>query len=88
VENDYDERRIRPNGLEVRRRRHAQGWSRRHLIDAIAKAQTRATGVPETITPRLLSGIEEQDESIPYRTLCLVADGLDCDPVDILQRTS
>jgi transcriptional regulator with XRE-family HTH domain len=67
----------------VRRLRHEHGWSPRDLVDAIGCASERATGVRETITPNLLRGIEEKSEKIPYATLCLVADGLDCDPSDI-----
>ncbi len=81
---DDDLRRVRPNGQSVRRLRHAQGWSPRDLIQAIAEAQRTATGIAETIKPNLLSGIEERSEVIPYVTLCLVASGFDCDPVDLL----
>jgi DNA-binding Xre family transcriptional regulator len=79
-----DARRVRPNGLAVRRMRHDRSWSPRDLIDAVARASERSTGISETITPQLLSGIEEQCEAIPYATLCLIAGGLDCDPIDIL----
>jgi len=75
---------VRPDGLSVRRRRHDRGWSARDLIDAITNACERATGNRQSITPNLLTAIEEHSESIPYATLCLIADGLDCDPVDIL----
>jgi hypothetical protein len=54
------------------------------LIDAIGEASYRASGQRETITPHLLAGIEERNEAVPYDTLCLVAAGLGCDPVDIL----
>ncbi len=64
--------------------RHEQGWSRREFIDAISSASERASGIPETITPNILIGIEEHNEPIPYSTLCLIADGLDCDPADIV----
>jgi hypothetical protein len=83
---DEDARRVRPNGLAVRGLRHQRGWSPRALIEAIEAASRAATGIPESITPNLLEGIEERDEIIPYGTLCLVAAGLDCDPVDILGR--
>jgi hypothetical protein len=81
---DEDARRVRPKGLAVRGRRHRRGWSPRALIEAIEAASRVATGIPETITPNLLEGIEDRDEIIPYRTLCLVAAGFDCDPVDLL----
>ena len=54
------------------------------LVDAIANACERATGNRHTITPNLLKSVEEHGEVIPYRILCLIADGLGCDPVDIL----
>ena len=57
----------------------------RGLIDAIGEASLNSTGIRKTITPNLLSGIEDHNEAIPYETLCLVADGLRCDPVDILK---
>jgi transcriptional regulator with XRE-family HTH domain len=76
--------RVRPDGLAVRRRRHAQGWSARDLIEAVAEAQRIATGVAAWLTPDLLAGIEERNEVIPYATLCLLAAGFDCDPVDLL----
>jgi hypothetical protein len=74
---------VRPDGLSVRRRRHDQKWSMRQMVEAIAEASRVATGLPTTITPNLLMGIEEQNELIPYETLRLVARGLDCDPIDI-----
>jgi DNA-binding Xre family transcriptional regulator len=81
---EEQERRVRPNGLSVRRLRHEKGWSPRQLVDAIGVASERASGIRETITPNLLSGVEERWESIPRTTLRLIADGLDCDPADIL----
>ena len=74
---------VRPDGLTVRRLRHENGWSPRELVDAIGDASERASGIRETITPNLLIGIEEHSEKIPYATLCLIADGLDCDPAEI-----
>ena len=82
-----DDDRIRPvipAGLVVRRLRHERGWPPRELIFAIGEANYRASGQRETITPNVLSGIEERNEPIPYDTLCLVAAGLGCDPIDIL----
>ena len=75
---------VQPDGLSVRRLRHKRGWSARDLVNAIASACERATGIRQTITPNLLRAIEEHSEPIPYGTLCLVADGLGCDPVDLL----
>ena len=82
-----DDDRIRPvtpAGLVVRRLRHERGWPARALIFAIGEASYRASGQRETITPNVLTGIEERNEPIPYDTLCLVAAGLGCDPIDIL----
>jgi hypothetical protein len=75
---------VTPAGLVVRRMRHERGWPPRELIEAISEASLRASGLPETITPNLLAGIEERNEPVPYDTLCLLAAGLGCDPVDIL----
>ena len=85
---DDDETLVRPDGLSVRRRRHEQSLSPRDLVEAIAVAQERATGLRDTITPSLLAGIEERAERVPWATLRLVASGLDCDPVDILAPDS
>lgn len=75
---------VTPAGLVVRRLRHERGWPPRELIDAIGEANFRSSGLRETITPNLLAGIEERNEPVPYETLCLLAAGLDCDPIDIL----
>jgi len=76
---------VRPDGREVRRRRHDRAWSPRDLIAAIGDASERATGLRDTrVTPVLLQAIEERYESIPYETLDLIASGFDCDPVDLL----
>ena len=74
---------VRPDGQAIRRRRTEQGWPPRRLIEAIGRASQAASGIATTISPNLLLGIEDHDEAIPYETLCLVADGLRCDPVDI-----
>ena len=76
---------VRPDGQAIRRRRTEQGWPPRHLIEAIRRASEDATGIATTISPTLLLSIEDHCEAIPYETLCLVADGLRCDPVDILK---
>ena len=76
---------VRPDGQSIRRRRHEQGWPPRELINARADASLTASGIRKTITPNLLLGIEDHSEAIPYDTLCLVADGLRCDPIDILK---
>ena len=79
-----DGRPLRPDGLAIRRLRRDRGWSRRDLLEAIAEATLRETGVRETISSNLLEGIEEGDEPIPYSTLCRIASGLDCNPVELL----
>ena len=75
---------VTPAGLVVRRLRHDRGWPPRTLIAAIREAHFRSTGLNETITPNLLAAIEERNERVPYDTLCLVAGGLGCDPIDIV----
>ena len=84
LEGDEDQRWIVPDGLSIRRRRHQQRWSPRDFVEAVERAHFIATGLRETITPNLLQSIEEKNERIPYATLRLLADGLNCDPVDIL----
>lgn len=75
---------VYPDGGEVRRRRHENGWPPARLIATIEETHQKSTGLVATISPILLQGIEDNNEAIPYETLCLIADGLDCDPVDIL----
>ena len=83
-----DARPVRPDGLAVRGRRHALGWSVRDLIDAIGAAQEAATGLRETLAPTLLSSIEERDVAIPYATLRLIAAGLDCNPIELVAENA
>ena len=64
--------------------RHQRGWPPRELIAAIGEASFRARGLTPTLPTNQLVGIEERNEPISYDTLCLVAAGLGCDPVDIL----
>lgn len=78
------ERLVQPDGLAIRRRRHDHGWSPRDLIAAIANASFNASGLRKTLTPNQLEAIEERAERISYAALLLLADGLDCDPVDLL----
>lgn len=79
-----DDSPIVPDGLTIRRRRRRQGWSRRAFV-ARLRAHTEAiTGLPQTIPRSLLQGVEDENERIPYGTLCLIASGLDCNPVEIL----
>ena len=78
------ERLVRLDGLAVRRRRHDHGWSLRDLTLAIETASFDATGLRRTLTPNQLQAIEERGERVPYAALLLLADGLDCDPSDLL----
>lgn len=75
---------VLPDGRAVRRLRHERGWSPRQLVTAIGDASLRSTGLRDTITPNLLAGIEDRGERIAYDTLCLIAAGFGCDPVDLL----
>jgi hypothetical protein len=75
---------VRPQGGVIRKLRHERGWSPRALIDAVAEASRTATGIARTLTPNDLARIEDHDEPVPYEVLCLLADGFDCDPIDLL----
>ena len=74
-----------PDGLAVRRRRHERGWSHRQLIDEMEQRHFEATGLRATLTPSLLAGIEERCERVPYETICMLSDALDCDPIDLVK---
>lgn len=76
--------RVVPDGVQIRGLRREHGWSRRTLVARIAEASIRATGLRETISVSQLGGIEEVNEPIPYAMLCLVAAGLDRNPVELL----
>jgi transcriptional regulator with XRE-family HTH domain len=78
------ERLVRLDGLAVRRRRHDHGWSLRDLTSAIETASFDSTGLRRTLTPNQLQAIEERGERIPYASALLLADGLDCDPSDLI----
>ncbi len=78
------QRLVRLDGLAVRRRRHDHGWSPRDLLVAIEEACFNATGLRRTLTPNLIQSIEEREERIPYDELLLLADGLACDPSDLI----
>ena len=79
-----DEAPITPDGRRIQRMRRARGWSRRALLDAIAEASVRESGLRQTVSPDLLEGIEEANERVPYPTLCRIAAGLDCNPVELV----
>lgn len=79
-----DEAAVLPDGMTIRRRRRRHGWSRRDFVAVIARASESATGIAETIPPSLLQGIEEENEAVSYSVLCLIAGGLDCNPVELV----
>ena len=81
-----DDALVAPDGGRVRLLRHRRGWSRRALVEAIARASERATGLRDTISLNLLGGIEEIDEPVPFATLRLIAAGLDCEPVELVRQ--
>lgn len=72
------------DGLSVRRRRHAHGWSPRDLVVAIETASLASTGLRRTLSPNQIEAIEERAERIPYEQVLLLAGGLDCDPIDLI----
>jgi len=78
------QRLVRLDGLAVRRRRHDHGWSPRDLVVAIEDASFSASGLRRTLTPNLIESIEEREERISYDELLLLADGLACDPSDLV----
>ena len=80
-----DDALVAPDGGRVRLLRHRRGWSRHALVDAIARASERATGLHDTLSLNLLGGIEEVDEPVPFATLRLIAAGLDCEPVELVR---
>lgn len=72
------------DGLSVRRRRHAHGWSHRDLVVAIEAASETSSGRKRSLSPNQIEAIEERSERIPYDLVLLLADGLDCDPIDLI----
>lgn len=81
---DEDARLVRPDGLAIRGLRHERGWSPRDLAAAIAEAEQTANGRGAIIAPRVLLAVEERNAPISYATLCLIAAGLDCNPVEVV----
>ena len=77
-------RTVRLDGLAVRRYRHDHGWSPRDLVVAIEEACFTASGLRRTLTPNQIQAIEEREERISYDELLLLADGLACDPSDLI----
>lgn len=75
---------VTPDGLSIRRFRHALGWSRKDLSKSISEVNLRANGINISLTPNQIFGIEENGEPIRYSDLCLLAAGLDRSPLDLL----
>jgi hypothetical protein len=82
-----DGSRVVPDGLGIRRRRRRRGWSPRALVRAIAEASVRESGLPDTVSLSLLAGMEEANEAVSYATVCRVAAGLDCNPMELVLET-
>jgi hypothetical protein len=72
------------DGLSVRRRRHARGWSPRDLVAAIEAASLTSSGLRRSLSPNQIEAVEERSERIPYALVLLLADGLGCDPIDLI----
>jgi transcriptional regulator with XRE-family HTH domain len=72
------------NGLTVRRRRHDHGWSTRQLTEAIEEACFTSSGLRRTLSPNQIQAIEEREERVTYDLALLLADGLGCDPADLI----
>ncbi len=75
---------VRIDGLALRRRRHEQGWSLRDFVAAIEEASFASSGLRRSLTPNQLQSIEEREERVSYDELLLLADGLNCDPSDLI----
>ena len=80
-----DEAVVVPDGGRVRLLRHRRGWSRRALVNAVARASERESGLPTTVTLNQLDRIEETNEPVPFATVRLLAGGLDCEPVELVR---
>ena len=81
-----DDTPVVPDGLTIRRRRRRLGASRRDFVAMLAARSRELTGLPATLSRNVLQGIEETNERVPYATLCLIALGLDCNPVELLDE--
>jgi transcriptional regulator with XRE-family HTH domain len=80
-----DDALVTPDGGRVRLLRHRRGWSRRALVNAIARASERESGRPATLSLNQLEWIEEANEPVPFATVRLLASGLDCEPVELVR---
>jgi transcriptional regulator with XRE-family HTH domain len=74
-----------PDGGRVRLLRHRRGWSRRALVNAVALASERESGLPTTLSLNQLGWIEEANEPVVFATMRLLASGLDCEPVELVR---
>jgi len=79
-----DDALVRPDGLTIRRLRRGLGLSRAGLSQHIERRSLESTGRAETVSRNVLQHVEEANERVPYATLCLIALGLDCNPVELL----
>jgi transcriptional regulator with XRE-family HTH domain len=75
---------VRPDGLTIRRLRRGLGLSRAALSARIERRSFESTGRAESVSRNVLQHVEEGGERIPYATLCLIALGLDCNPIELL----
>jgi len=82
-----DQSPVVPDGTAIRRMRRRRGWSRRTLVSAIAEASFRASGLRDSVSVNVLGCMEEANEPVPYASLCLVAAGLDCNPIEIVRES-
>ena len=80
-----DDALVVPDGGRVRLLRHRRGWSRRALVNAVARTSERESGLPTTLSLNLLQGIEETNEPVSYATVRHLAAGLDCEPVELVR---
>lgn len=64
--------------------RRGLGLSRAGLSQRIERRSFEATGRVESVSRNVLQHVEEAGERVPYATLCLIALGLDCNPMELL----
>ena len=55
--------------------------SLRHVGQPVGRFES---GLRKTISVNLLEGIEDTNEPVPYATVCRVASGLDCNPMELV----
>ena len=64
--------------------RRGLGLSRAGLSERIERRSVESTGRVETVTRNVLQHVEEAGVRVPYATVCLIALGLDCNPMELL----